>query len=269
MKISEWLQQGSKDAKTVSPLDKELILCYNRVGIDRLDLIRRADQELSLAQLAAANTMLAQRAAGEPLAYLTGHKEFYGRDFRVTPAVLIPRPETEPLVEWALQLIDSRAWQSVVEVGTGSGAIAVTLKLERPHLRVVASDLSSAALQVARQNGATLGAAVEWLERDLVTGDWPFTPDLVVANLPYVDKNWDWLSPELKFEPAEALYADDAGLALIKKLICQVQERWPRATLLLECDPCQQAVLQAFAEAVGYEAESRGFATLLTPPKAR
>ena len=265
MKIKDWLQQGSESAKTVSPLDKELILCYNGLGIDRLQLILRAEETLAPEVEARVNADLAQRAAGEPLAYILGWREFYGRRFVVTPDVLIPRPETEELVTQALQIIDAQNAQTVLEVGTGSGAIAVTLQLERPKLSVVATDLSAAALVVAQQNAERLGAQVTFLKRDLLTGDLPCPPDLIVANLPYVDAGWDWLSPELQYEPASALFAEDAGLALIKQLLRQATARFPAATLVLESDPCQQAALRAFAAELGYTAQSVGFATCCQP----
>ena len=260
MTIDEWLQQGS----SVPRLDKELILCYN-IGIDRAELILRGSQTLTAAERAAADQMLAARAAGQPLAYLTGHKEFYGRDFLVTPAVLIPRPETEDVVAQALQLIDTDNYRRVLEVGTGSGAIAVTLACERPDLQLAATDLDLAALTVARENATRLGASLEFIEADLLDFTPAAPPELIVANLPYVDRDWEWLSPELAAEPAEALFADDGGLAVIKKLIKQAHARFPRAALILESDPSQQAALSQFAAEYNYAATSTSYATLLRP----
>ena len=268
MKISDWLQQGSKAAKAVSPLDKELILCYNGLGIDRLQLILRADEELSPAVQAQIDADLARRAAGEPLAYILGWREFYGRKFSITPDVLIPRPETESLVDCVLESVPPGASTHILEVGTGSGVIAITLKLERPTIEVTATDISSQALQLARRNAKELGAEVEFIESDLLASHkLPSTPPAaIVANLPYVDRDWSWTSPELSYEPEAALYAADGGLAVIKRLIEQAAQKYPRVPLILESDPSQQAAIVALGREHGYLGVPRGdYVTLLLP----
>ena len=266
MKIKDWLQQGSKAAKTVSPLDKELILCYNGLGIDRLQLILRADEELLPAVQARIDADLARRAAGEPLAYILGWREFYGRKFSITPDVLIPRPETESLVDCVLESVPPGAVTHILEIGTGSGVIAITLKLERPTIEVTATDISPQALQLARRNAQELGATVQFLESDLLASHkLPSTPPaVIVANLPYVDRDWSWTSPELSYEPEAALYAADGGLAVIKRLIQQAAQKYPRAPLILESDPSQQAAIVAFGREHGYLGVPRGdYVTLL------
>ena len=197
---------------------------------------------------------------------------FYGRDFVVTPDVLIPRPETEQMVDMVLNLVGKPYLPGVkprravlaedltiLDVGTGSGCVAVTLKLELPRAKVVASDISEKALDVARGNAKRLGAEVKFVEADLMEGV-EICPDLVVANLPYVDENWEWIDKEaLAKEPGLALYAGDGGLALIFRLIDQVAERRIKH-LILEADPCQHERIQKYAKKKGLTlSETRGF----------
>jgi release factor glutamine methyltransferase len=164
--------------------------------------------------------LLAARATGRPVAQLLGAREFYGRSFRITPDVLIPRPETETLVEAALKILPPGRPHAVLDLGTGSGCIAVTLALERPVTGVTAVERSPAALEVARANALQLGARVEFL-----AGNW-FGPvagrrfDLVVANPPYVAADDPHLQRgDVRFEPAEALAAGDDGLRDLRRII--------------------------------------------------
>ena len=202
---------------------------------------------------------------------------FYGREFRVNPDVLIPRPETEMVVDTVLNLVgkpylpgvrpsEARLPRdlTVLDVGTGSGCIAVTLKLELPEAHVVASDVSEKVLAVAKENAERLGAEVEFMQADLLD-DAIITPDLVVANLPYVDKNWDWIDKKaLSKEPSLALYAEDGGLAIIKRLIDQVTERGIKH-LILEADPSQHQRIIDYADKKGLTlGETRGFALYLS-----
>ena len=171
------------------------------------------------------DALIARRAAREPLAYVTGAREFWGRSFDVTPAVLIPRPETELIVEAALALqSDDRAAFALADVGTGSGCLAVTLAAERPNARVVATDLSEEALAVARRNAAkhAVTGQVEFIATDLLSGiDRVF--DLIVSNPPYVpEHDRDTLQPEVRdHEPAGALFAPADGLGVIAQLLAQ------------------------------------------------
>ena len=202
--------------------------------------------------------------------------DFYGRDFVITPDVLIPRPETEMMVDAVLNLCGKSYLPGVkpskpklpqdckiIDVGTGSGCIAITLARELSKARIVACDVSRKALAVARKNARRLEADVEFIESDLlnkVADDF----DVVVANLPYVDENWEWLDKKaLSYEPAVALYAEDGGLALIKKLINQVAER-KIPYLILEADPCQHERVIEYAGTKGYSLlEIRGFCLAL------
>ena len=197
---------------------------------------------------------------------------FYGREFEITPDVLIPRLETEMMVDAVLSLVGKPILPGVrpskarlphdckiLDVGTGSGCVAVSLALELPEANVSACDVSEKALITARKNASELGAKVKFTKSDLMSNiDEIF--DIVVANLPYVDANWDWIDKKaLAREPAIALYAGDGGLALIKKLIGQVTER-KIPYLVLEADPCQHEQIIKHANSKRYSLlETRGF----------
>ena len=205
---------------------------------------------------------LQRRSQGEPLAYILGFKEFYGRRFEVTPDVLIPRPETEFLID----IVKSLTPKKVLDVGTGSGCIAVSLALELPETEVEAVDISEKALAVAEKNASALEAKVDFYLSDLlekVEGDF----DLIVANLPYVSRNWEWTGAELAYEPEQALFAEDEGLAVIKRLIAQVGEQNRSKYLLLELDPSQKEEVERFGEKYGFSVVKTGvnseFALLL------
>jgi len=172
-----------------------------------------------------------RRRKGEPWAYILGWTFFRDRRFKVSPATLIPRPETELLVEAALDVGRRLKVDRCVDVGTGSGIIAVSLALEADW-QVTASDLSSGALAVAGENARTLGARVSFLEGSLLEPV-PDPVGLVVANLPYVDPaDQPTLQRELAFEPASALFAPDRGLALSETLLRQARDRQAPACLL-------------------------------------
>ncbi len=177
----------------VDRLDAEVLLAH-ALGVDRLQIVGR-----DVTPPPGYDALLERRAGGEPVAYITGTKGFRHLDLHVDPRVLIPRPETEHLVEAALELPRGG---SVIDVGTGSGAVALALKHERPDLRVVATDVSEDALDVARANAERLGLDVRFVHGDLLAGE---TADAVVSNPPYVDPSYD-APPELGYEPDLALY---------------------------------------------------------------
>ena len=203
-----------------------------------------------------------RRCRREPVAYIIGEREFYGRPFRVTRAVLIPRPETELLVEEAIAALtalvgDERsASPLVVDVGTGSGCIAVTIALERPSARVIATEISEAALAVARDNADRLGAAgrVEFRAGSLLAG-LSAAPDLIVSNPPYVSERDRWSLPaEVRdFEPDLALFAGLDGLDVIRPLVAAVgRVLAPGGRLLIEIGAGQAAaVTRLVAETPG------------------
>jgi release factor glutamine methyltransferase len=218
-------------------LDAELLLAHV-LGVDRGSLVTR-DWSLSADQRAEYEALLARRAAREPVAYIVGRKDFRWLTLQVDRRVLIPRPDTETLVEVALEVAPPGG--RVHDVGTGSGAVALALASERPDLRVSASDVSPDAVEVARANAAALGLDVPVFVADGLPRD---ALDLVVANLPYVrEDGWDALEPEIReYEPCGALVAGADGLDAIRGLVAAA----PAGLLLaLEHAPAQAATVRA------------------------
>jgi release factor glutamine methyltransferase len=201
-------------------LDAEVLL-GRVIDRSRTQLLARPDTAVEPAALQRFRHLVARRVQGEPIAYLTGWREFWSRRFHVTPATLIPRPETELLVELALELLPRDASLRIADLGTGSGAIALTLALERPVCKVVATDLSAASLDVARDNAQRLGAA----NVECRAGDWCAALeggrfDLIVSNPPYVGADDPHLQQgDLRFEPRQALASGSSGLEAIERII--------------------------------------------------
>lgn len=260
MTIKQWLNQANLklQAQAISSarLDAELILAHC-LKKNRTWLIARSDHLLDSKTQQEANQLLRRRLNNEPLAYLVGYKEFFGRKFEVSPAVLIPRPESETLIELLSELVDHPGLgvaQQLLDVGCGSGCLGITAKLEYPQLEVTLSDISPEALAVARRNAEKLKANLTILESDLLTGfiDNNRRFDYIVANLPYVDPDW-FMSAETAYEPQLALIARDNGLDLIKQLIKQSHPVLKtKAKLLLEADPRQHQAISNFASTAGF-----------------
>ncbi len=220
--IASTLARATSTLATTSDtprLDAELLLA-SVLGVDRARLVVDAHVELDPSSVARFDALLARRAACEPVAYILGHKDFRRITLRVDRRVLIPRPETELLVEVGLTL---PAGAAVVDVGTGSGAVALALKGERPDLSVWATEVDSDALAVARENGIHLGLDVEFVQADLLIGlDRRF--DAVLANLPYVAEGSD-LPPDIAgYEPDLALFGGPDGLDPVRRLLPMVAE---------------------------------------------
>lgn len=255
---NDWLSQAEaqlKDAGIDSArLDSELLLTH-ALRISRTALHAHPDVSLPPALEPVLDAMLSLRIIRVPIAYIVGHREFYGRLFKVTPSVLIPRPESEDFITILKEL---PVPTTIIDVGTGSGALAVTLALEFPHAQVFGTDISKDALVVARQNAAAYDTAVNFVQSDLLTefGAIGFTdPTTIVANLPYVDTADD-RSPETDHEPAEALFAAKQGLELIETLIRQASALLHSGDyLLLESNPSQQPAIAAAAQESGFALE--------------
>ncbi len=242
MIISEWLKTATKSLKTANilsaRLDAELILA-NTLRKNRTYLHAHLDEEIDPRRFDIANARLDLRLDRVPIAYILGYKEFYGRRFTVSPSVLIPRPESEDLISLFLELTASEIAEKVlIDVGTGSGCLGITAKLERSNLSVILSDISKPALNIAEKNANALNVDVHIQQQSLLNGQ--LKPvDYIFANLPYVDKNWD-VSPELQYEPEIALFAEDEGLKLILQLISQAPRcLTPEGLLFIEADPQQ------------------------------
>ena len=253
MNVSSWLRQASK---TIQPLDAEIFILTTLGLLDKSELVLRGERELTSDELEMLQMMVELRLKNVPVAYITGKKEFYGREFKVAPDVLIPRPETEALINIVKEL--SSDGQVIVDVGTGSGCIAITLALET-NTKLFGIDISPAALNIARENAERLGASVDFISGDLLANYRGEKPDIVVANLPYVDKSWEWTSPELKYEPEVALFSEDGGLFEIKRLIRQAAKLGVEI-LALEADPSQHEKIIDFAKKYKYNlAKQSGF----------
>ena len=250
VQISDWLEIATKklkEAEVASPqLDAELLLAHT-LGKPRTYLHTNYHDSIDNDTVALADKILMRRIQREPMAYILGSKEFYKRDFTVTHDTLIPRPETEQLVEKLIEMVTSRNKPlSILDVGTGSGCIGLTLKLELPNSAVTLLDISDKALDIAKLNAKKLNADASFMQSDLLQNV-DQTYDIIVANLPYVSPGWQ-VSPEVKYEPSLALYADNEGLVCIKNLIKQTPGRLNgNGILALEADPKQHQLIIGYA----------------------
>ncbi len=255
--VSEILHTAARELQATSStprLDAEVLLMH-ACGLDRGTLIARGYVPLTVDQCHQLEKLIARRRHGEPVAYLTGTREFWSMELNVSPAVLIPRPETELLVEKALERIPSDATWTIADLGTGSGAIALAIGRERPRCRVIATDIFPQALDVARSNAVKLHATnVEFRE-----GNW-FEPlarmklDMIVSNPPYVSTGDPHLRQgDVRFEPAEALVAGPDGLDDIRPIILSARDYLqPAAWLLFEHGRDQGAAVGLFLHQHGY-----------------
>lgn len=235
-------------------LDADVLLAHV-LGVGKEALYAHPERELSAAEGRRFHELVERRGRGEPVAYLRGFKEFYGLRFQVDPRVLIPRPETEVLVDAARERIAGRPLV-IVDVGTGSGAIGVAIAAHEHRVRVIATDSSRDALFVAEANALANGVAdrVEFRHGDLLA---PITErvDLVCANLPYLRddtvKEWVGERSSLAFEPREAVVAGADGLGLIRRCVADLSRVLaPGGTALFECDPPQIAAVTEMLERV-------------------
>lgn len=222
LRVLEWTEQRFRERGVGAPrLDAQLLLAHV-LGRDRVYLYTHFDQPLAAAELAAYRALIQRRLSGEPVAYLVGTKEFRSLELAVDARVLVPRPDTETVVEAALALLPAGGGR-LVDVGTGSGAIALALKQARPELEVLAVDRSADAAAVARANAERLGLAVEVLEGDLLAPVAARAPLLaVVSNPPYIPTaQIESLAAEVRREPRLALDGGADGLVVIRRLIAE------------------------------------------------
>lgn len=266
--IRDWLQSATQQLTAhniqTARLDAEIILAHT-VHRSRTFLHAHGEDLIEPRLREIADARLALRGDRTPIAYIIGHREFYGRQFRVTPATLIPRPESETFIDLLNELLASSSGKpkKLVDVGTGSGILGITAKLEHPSLDVTLLDISRHALKVAETNAKLLDADVAIIHSDLLA-NYPPVADIIVANLPYVDPSWE-RSPETDHEPELALFAKDDGLQLINTLIAQARSHLtPGSYLLLEADPRQHTTIVDSASAHGFALrEIRGFIVCL------
>ncbi len=241
-------------------LEADLLLAHV-LGIGRARLLASLGDAVRADGAARFSSLLARRLAHEPLAYIVGRREFYGLDIGCTPGTLIPRPETEMLVDLALQEVRRRGVSlRIADVGTGSGAVAIAIAVNAPGGRVTAIDVSEPALAVARQNAVSARVAdrVQFRLGDLLDGQRPF--DVIVANLPYVSEaEWSELAPEIReHEPRAALVGGANGIEIIARLLQSARQSIaPGAVIGAEIGATQEVALVGLARESFPSAESR------------
>jgi release factor glutamine methyltransferase len=258
-RVLAWTAQHFEKRQVDSPRLTAEVLLAHVLKVGRVRLYVDLDRPLEKEELATFKALIARRTAGEPTQYLTGVREFYNRPFKVDPRVLIPRPETELLVEAALHALPKDAPSRALDLCTGSGCIAISLAAERPQAEVLAVDLSPDACALARENAEALGVAarVQVLEGDLYA---PLPPDarfdLVVSNPPYVGTaEITTLSAEVRREPRMALDGGADGLALVRRVFAGARRVLrPGGLLALEMGETQGPQLLALLTAAGFAA---------------
>lgn len=255
MRLGEYERHMARqltEAGVDSPRLCARLLCAHALGLDKLGVALAPERELDKAEAARLAALAARRATGEPLAHITGSREFFGRDFRVTRHTLVPRPETELLVETALELLPSGP-AVFADLGAGGGCIGITLACERPLWRGILLEKSGEALAVARENaGALLDSGKSRLA--LVSGDLFAPPlrarslDLVISNPPYIGEGerGEVMDEVLRFEPADALFSPEGGLAHLAA-VCAAARRLlrPGGLLILEHGAGQGAAVRS------------------------
>ena len=268
--LKQIIQQAEAKLKTLSDsarLDAEYLLCHS-LGVARSYCYAWPERLLSVAELADFEALLQRRLQGEPMAYITGVQEFWSLPLQVSPAVLIPRPETELLVEQALVFLQDKPDALVLDLGTGSGAIACALAVEMPTLQIIAVDYDHNALKVAQENFSKQACSQvfcvqsDWLSAFATEG---LLADLIVANPPYIDPEHPNLAA-LAYEPKQALVAADKGLFDLAQIIQNAYKRLRSGGLLLlehgydQQDAVQALLQQALYQSIATQSDLAGLA---------
>jgi release factor glutamine methyltransferase len=233
-----------------APIDAEVI-ARHVLGWDRATLLTRGREDPPAGFPERFNSLIDRRARHEPVAQIVGHREFWGLEFEVTRDVLVPRPDTELVVEVALDIVDRSRPVSILDVGTGSGCLAISLAVELPFARVIASDISAAALDVARRNAARHGVAdrIHFVHANMFDGI-DAGLNLIIANPPYVPAGEQLPRDVIEYEPHTALFAGPEGLDALKALIAGAQPHLTRAgSLIVEFGFGQADAVRALAAA--------------------
>lgn len=259
--LAQWLSNAQKDLTRVT-MDPEMAyqdaawIAMHALDMSRAQLFSDMQRSIGFFEKMRLKKLLNRRLKEEPLAYILNSAPFHGRDFYVDNRVLIPRPETEDLLEIALRKIDTTQKINVIDVGTGSGALAISIALERPNAHVFATDISKSAIDVAKTNAKQLGANIDFfvgrlIHPELLKHIGYDVPIAIVANLPYLPHSDKTKMPKsvTAFEPAEALFADEEGMCLNSGLLAQASAICPKF-ILLEFDPPQAKELRDFATAI-------------------
>jgi release factor glutamine methyltransferase len=258
--IKDWIDDAAKKIASIgiesTRLDAELILAHT-LRKPRTFLHAHGDELIDAHRMEIANARLDLRLERTPIAYIVGHREFYGRRFKTTPAALIPRIESEAMIDVLNDClrhnrpINGEKF-TLLDIGTGSGCLGITAKLEwQNELDVYLTDISPHALSLAKENAVKLKANVSLLKMDMLKG-WSQPVDFIMANLPYVDEAWD-VSPEILKEPSSALFSENKGLSHIFDLIVQaLPHLHDKSHLLIESDRRQQDDIIRYAEKNGF-----------------
>jgi release factor glutamine methyltransferase len=260
MTIGTFLEQSIKQLKGVG-IDSArldcLLLLEDALMQDRAHLLAHLEAEIPTKTGVELNTKIAQRSKHVPLAYIRGHTSFYGRDFLVSPDVLVPRPETESMIDLA-KAITLPKNPVIVDVGTGSGCVGLTLAAEIPESRVWLFDIDKKALAVARQNAKKLGIKATFARQNLLPAE-PRKINVLTANLPYVPTDLP-INKAAHFEPKIALFSGSDGLDLYRELWQQLADH-PASHVIIEALPSQHTELQKLAQKAAYQLmKSEGFA---------
>lgn len=255
-----WARQVLDRAEIENAVQESRWLVGHALGLEPHHLVSQAEQPVSSEKKTQTESLVSRRAAHEPLQYILGTQEFCGLEFHVNPAVLIPRPETEVLLQEALRAVDLNKDSVVVDVGTGSGCVAVTLATILSRARILAVDRSPEALAEAKANAERLTVAdrIEFIEGDLLSPlrDRGLTGqvDVIVSNPPYIaESEWAGLQPEVRgFEPRSALVSGPKGTEFHERLLCDSREYLaPGGSLVMEIGQGQRPAVQQIAEQLG------------------
>jgi release factor glutamine methyltransferase len=254
MRISDWLKSGTQKliqtGVGTARLDT-LILLEDVTGRDRAWLLAHPESEISSAQLARLDKLLERRASHEPLAYIRGRTEFYGREFIITPAVLEPRPESEAMIDLLKEIADLPAVVQIADVGAGSGALGITAALEVPNARVELLELDSEALKVAKANVDKFTLQIDTTSSDLLSRS-GCNYDLLLCNLPYVPDDFH-INLAASHEPHLAIFGGPDGMDIYRRLFLQLKNMNIRPLYILcEALPPQHPKLQQIALERGY-----------------
>lgn len=254
MTISNWLTSATKQLTSAgigtARLDS-LVLLEDVLHTDRAQLLAHPDTELTTEQQKLLSEQIARRTQHEPLAYIRGKTEFYGREFIVSSAVLEPRPESETMIE-LLKKLPTKEREAVIDVGTGSGALAITAALELGAVQVIATDIDPACLKVARSNSKKHKATIDLHQTNLIQGISAPPQTVILANLPYVPEDYI-INEAAAMEPRLAIFGGTDGLDLYRELFKQIDTQKHKASYILtESLPFQHAALAEIAQTHGY-----------------
>jgi release factor glutamine methyltransferase len=258
-KISEWLRLATtqlEEAGIATARLDSIVLLEDTVKQDRSWLLAHPEHVLSNTDVRKLRHLLAQRTKHEPLAYIRGKTEFYGREFIINHKVLEPRPESETMIEICKQLSLPKD-TVLVDIGTGSGALAITVKLELPQVNVIATDFDPSCLRVASKNAKKMGAQVRFLLGDLLSpiNDLQINPTVLLCNLPYVPDSFQ-INPAALQEPRAAIFGGHDGLDVYRRLLIQLDTTSLSPSFILtEALPPQHDVIASLVERSGYELE--------------